>query len=115
MKNIIAAAAATMAMAANAQHFIDGNSLLGYIQSSEAVQRTMAMGFVSGVVDTMQNDLVCVPPTVSIGQVTDLAKAHIIASPAERHQAAAFLVLRSVRNVWPCKAKTPAPSGAGVL
>ena len=104
IKKTLAALAASIAMAANA-HFIDGNALLGYTQNGGAAQGTMAMVFVAGVVDTMQNDLVCVPPTVSIGQVTDIAKSYIIANPAERHRPAAFLVLRSIREVWPCRDK----------
>ena len=114
MKKIIAAFTAFLAMGAQA-HFIDGNQLLTNIESQTPAERTFAIGFVTGVVDAAQNEIVCVPDRVTIKQVVDISKAHLLQTPSIRHKPAAYIVLKAVSDVWPCKAKNPTSSGAGVL
>lgn len=114
MKKLIAAYAAFLAMGAQA-HFIDGNQLLANIESQTPAERTFAIGFVTGVVDAAQNEIVCVPDRVTIKQVVDISKAHLQQTPSIRHKPAAYIVLKAVSDVWPCKAKAPTPSGIGAL
>lgn len=114
MKKIIAAAAAFITIGAHA-HFIDGNQLMGNMESQTPAERTFAIGFVTGVVDAMQNEIVCVPDRVTIKQVVDISKSYLQQNPSIRHKPAAFIVVKSVSDVWPCKAKTPTPSAIGVL
>lgn len=114
MKKIIAATAAFIAIGAHA-HFIDGNQLMGNTESQTPAERTFAIGFVTGVVDAMQNEIVCVPDRVTVKQVVDISKAHLQQNPSIRHKPAAYIVLKAVSEVWPCKAKAPTPSGIGAL
>ena len=114
MKYIIAAAAAFIAMSAQA-HFIDGNQLLANIESQTPAERTFAIGFITGTVDAAQNEIVCVPNGVTIKQVVDISKALLQKNPSIRHKEAAYIVLKAVSDVWPCKAKAPTSSVIGAL
>lgn len=114
IKKTIAAAAAFIAMSAQA-HFIDGNQLLTNIESQTPAERTFAIGFVTGVVDAAQNEIVCVPDRVTIKQVVDISKTLLQQNPSIRHKPAAYIVLKAISDVWPCKAKAPTPSGIGAL
>ena len=114
MKKLIAACATFLSMGAQA-HFIDGNQLLSTIESQTLAERTFAIGFVTGVVNSTQNEFVCIPDRVTIKQVVDISKAHLQQNPSIRHKPAAYIVLKAVSDVWPCKAKAPTPSSIGAL
>lgn len=114
MKRLIAAYAAFLTMGAQA-HFIDGNQLLANIESQTPAERTFAIGFVTGVVDAAQNEIVCVPDRVTIKQVVDISKTLLQQNPSIRHKPAAYIVLKAISDVWPCKVKAPTPSGVGAL
>lgn len=113
-KALIVACVAFIAMGAQA-HFIDGNQLFANIESQTPAERTFAIGFVTGVVDAAQNEIVCVPDRVTIRQIVDISKTHLQQNPSIRHKPAAYIVLKAVSDVWPCKTKTPTPSGIGLL
>lgn len=108
MKKIITATAAFITISAQA-HFIDGNQLLSNMESQIPAERTFAIGFVTGVVDAAQNEIVCVPDRVTIKQVVDISKTLLQQNPSIRHKPAAYIVLKAISDVWPCKAKAPRP------
>lgn len=102
---------AATAISANAE-FLSGNQLLGYIKSSEVVQRAAADGYVMGVHDLGRGVIHCSPTTVSLTQLRDMTAQLLEASPSIRHQSADHLVALMMAETWPCPKKAPQGRGA---
>jgi len=104
MKHIITALALVASTTASAQ-FYNGNELLHRMDSAEAHNQMLAMGYVAGVVDMTRGEYHCAPFTVSLGQVKDLTQNAIRNDPASRHLSGAVLVTLAMMGVWPCAKK----------
>jgi hypothetical protein len=87
--------------------FLDGNKLLSDIKGSHGFQMS-ALGYVMGVADAIQNAVACVPPSVTSGQVLDMVRNYLEATPAVRHLTADMIVTHVLKQAFPCAAK---PSG----
>ena len=100
MKHIILAAAlcATSVQA----EFIDGNKLLADMNGSVARQMG-AIGYILGVADALTSVTLCMPATVTAGQVHDMVKNHLEANPQTRHLTGDSLVSHVLTRVWPCR------------
>lgn len=84
--------------------FYSGNDLLEIMRGNE-YQKLIALGYVSGVADALQNAVVCIPATVTSGQVRDMVKANLEANPTSRHYSADSLISNHLTKVWPCAKK----------
>lgn len=104
MKKLLLVVAFVACAKANAE-FFSGNDLLSNINSTDALERMLALGYVMGVSDSGDSILHCAPAGVTAGQVRDVVKGALIASPGTRHHSADSLVVKALRNVWPCKDK----------
>jgi hypothetical protein len=102
MKHIITVLALIAATSAQA-YIYTGNTLLERIQSSDAADRRVAMGYISGVADGLDQITHCIPNGVTVGQILDLTRAELLNSPAERHDDASMFVSRVLYRTWPCK------------
>lgn len=100
MKHIIL----TVALCATSvqAEFIDGNKLLADMNSS-GMRQMSAIGYVMGVADTLTSVTVCMPASVTAGQVYDMVKNHLEANPQTRHQTGDSLVSQVLTRVWPCR------------
>jgi hypothetical protein len=85
---------------ANAE-FMSGNNLLSDLNGS-TVQRSIALGYIMGVADTMTTITICPPDNITAGQVKDIIKQHLEANPARRHFTADSLIRNKLEEVWPC-------------
>lgn len=84
--------------------FIDGNKLLSDMNGGHGFQMS-ALGYVMGVADALQNVTVCMPPSVTSGQVADMVRNYLINVPRERHHSGDIIVGRVLREAWPCAAR----------
>lgn len=85
--------------------FFTGNDLLTRINSSDAFERGMGLGFVMGVFDATHSAVHCPPATVTAGQVRDMAVKALNDAPSARHLAAEGFIVYTLRNAWPCAKK----------
>lgn len=104
MKHLVIGFLAASAFTAHAE-FMDGNSLLSDLNSSSASERSIGLGYVMAVADTMQGYTHCIPGNVSSGQIKDMVKNYLTNTPAERHLMAPEIVLKITSAVWPCAKK----------
>lgn len=100
MKHLILTVAlcATSAQA----EFVDGNKLLADMNGS-GMRQMAAIGYIMGVADALTSVTVCMPPTVTAGQVHDMVKNHLEANPQTRHLTGDSLVSHVLTRVWPCQ------------
>ena len=90
----------------NAQaDFFTGNDLLQRIDSESHGEKMLAIGYVMGVFDVGQSVIHCAPPSVTSGQVRDMAAAYLRGFPAKRNKGAEFLINEVLAATWPCPKK----------
>jgi hypothetical protein len=104
MKNKFILVGLLLSCSAHAQ-FKTGNKLYEQITSSSQMEQMNAIGYVTGVADTLQWAVVCAPSSINAGQLVDMTKLYLERSPARRHLAADGLILELLRATWPCKEK----------
>jgi hypothetical protein len=104
MKHIITALAIVASTTATAQ-FYSGNELLQRMDSGDANQNMLAMGYVAGVVDMTRGEYHCAPYNVTLGQVRDMVRNYIFNNPANRHMNGSVLVALPLVEIWPCPKK----------
>ena len=92
--------AALLCGSAHAQ-FKTGNKLLQQMDGEFGDQMN-AIGYVSGVADTLQGAVVCAPATVTAGQLMDMTRLYLERTPARRHLAADVLIHDMLKAMWPC-------------
>ena len=92
-----------VASCAQAQ-FKTGNKLLQQF-GGEFGEQMNAIGYVTGVADTLQGAVVCAPQTVNAGQLVDMTKLYLEKSPAQRHRPADMLIHDMLTAMWPCAKK----------
>ena len=100
MKHLILTVAlcATSAQA----EFMDGNKLLADINGS-GMRQMAAIGYIMGVADALTSVTVCMPPTVTAGQLNDLMRNHLESNPQTRHFTGDSLISHVLTRVWPCQ------------
>jgi hypothetical protein len=102
MKRLIIALTASLAFSAQAQ-YVNGNMLLQKMNSTSWTEVGFAQGYVTGVADSYDGELFCLPPQVNVGQLVDLAKSYIVRNVKDRHRHAGALVAIAFVDVFPCK------------
>ena len=102
MKKLILATCLTALLStANAQ-FINGNQLHADFNGS-AADKAFALGYVSGVVDSFDEELFCIPVKAELGQLRDIVRQFVANNPKQRHRHAGALVVFSLATEFPCK------------
>ena len=100
--------AALVAGLAHAE-FKDGNKLLAQLQGA-TLDQSNALGYITGVSDTMHGVSHCPPENATAGQLSDMVRNYLTNVPAERHRTADVIVLHVLKTTWPC-AERAAPRG----
>jgi hypothetical protein len=92
-------------LAAGAAHaeFYTGNDLLERMNGTE-VQKLIALGYVGGVADAMNNRVICMP-SATLGQTRDIVKQYLENNPSIRHYSADSLIQSVLSSMWPCAKK----------
>lgn len=104
MKTALALAMVLLAGTAEAQ-FRDGNKLLGELQSDSIVERMFAIGYVTGVADTMNHGPYCLQNGMTVGQISDTIKVALERTPQIRNEAADVLIVAILSKHFPCKGR----------
>ena len=81
--------------------FYTGNDVLSKMEGSHSDKMAM-LGYVAGVSDALQKTVHCVPSNVTLGQLHDMFKQHLINFPESRHFTADSLLANLLRANWPC-------------
>jgi hypothetical protein len=81
--------------------FKTGNQLLSQLRG-DTTDYIHAIGYITGVYDTLQGVTHCPPGNVTAGQVTDMVRNYLEANPDNRHNTADRLVGLVLRRAWPC-------------
>ena len=103
MKKLILTTCLTLlSLAASAQHFTDGNMLHRRMNSGNHGDTMYALGYVVGVVDTVNRFMFCVPNNSTVGQLYDMVHNYLNNVPADRHLAADVLVTKVLAASFPC-------------
>lgn len=106
MKRTLAAvllASTTTAQAA----FYSGNDLYDWLSGNAQHGTLRGMLYVAGVVDTLNDDVLCLPGNVTLGQVRDVVMYELRTNPSMRHLAADVLVRMALEPIWACKRRNP--------
>jgi hypothetical protein len=101
MKLIFGALLLSIAAHANAT-FVSGNDLLSNMDDSKPTRMLYAQGYVAGVVDLDASSVFCPAPGLSLGEMLDVTKRYLQAHRESGQLSASLLVLRALREVWPC-------------
>lgn len=104
MKKYLIGAVVLASFAAHAE-FFSGNDLLGKLDADNSVDRMVALGYIMGVADTTRGIEQCSPEGVTAGQMRDMVRNHLVASPAVRHFTADLQVRYVLKTAWPCPKK----------
>lgn len=102
MRNMIIAAF-VFAPAAVCAEFLSGNDLLQRIESSDSVNRSIALGYVMGVHDALRSVTHCSPTTTTSGQVHDMVHVFLITNPQHRHASGDSIISHVLTARWPCE------------
>ena len=81
--------------------FKDGNRLLSQLNST-GMEYMNALGYVTGVADTLYGVTHCAPANVTAGQITDMVRNYLENVPATRHHSADRHVHHVLKSAWPC-------------
>lgn len=100
MKRLLILATWSVALASHAE-FKDGNKLLAEMNGSHSHQMN-AIGYVTGVADTLAGVTFCGPATVTAGQLYDMVKQYLEQYPANRHNTADRIIGHVLKSAWPC-------------
>jgi hypothetical protein len=96
---------------AHAQYYT-GNHLLQKMQSTDTVDRMLAMGYVMGVSDAHQNISHCSGQRVTSGQTRDVVKQYLEQNPSVRDLSADVLTLVALSLAFPCAKDNKKKGGA---
>ena len=92
--------------------FFTGNDLHERINSELVSSRSLALGYVGGVLDAFLGSDICPPQQVQLGQALDVVKRWLAANPDKRHLSASVITFHALRLSWPCK-ESLSPAGKG--
>jgi hypothetical protein len=105
MKKLILTTCLTALLSTNAQanYFNDGNKLLSDMEDNANTSKMYALGYIAGVVDSMNQIVFCLPSTVTVGQLNDMIRNYLRNTPAERHLPADVIIVKAFGVAFPCK------------
>lgn len=99
---------AALAAAPSFAQVLTGNDLLQRITSDNPGMKSIALGYVGGVTDSLGGDIFCPPEGVTLAQAVDMVRKWLSDNPEHRHMSAAVLVAVILQRAWPCR-RTPTP------
>ena len=109
MKKLILTTFLTLLSLAASAQFNSGNKLLADMNdTSSSVNRMHALGYVVGVVDSLNRIMFCIPSNATAGQLHDMVHNYLTAVPAIRHKPADVIISDALGIAFPC------PKGGGI-
>lgn len=102
MKRVIFAAA--LACTGAHAEFLTGNDLYQKL-NGDFGDKMMTIGYIMGVFDATRSVEHCPPDNITAGQVRDMVRNHLEATPSTRHYTADVQVRYVLGKTWPCAKK----------
>lgn len=87
--------------AAHAGVYENGNTLLRDLEGTE-MGKMYALGYIVGAADAYNDGALCIPQTVTKGQLNDIVHRFLRNTPQHRDLPADVLVLLSLGEHWAC-------------
>ena len=87
--------------AAHAGVYESGNTLLRDLEGTE-MGKMYALGYIVGAADAYNDGALCIPQTVTKGQLNDIVHRFLRNTPQHRDLPADVLVLLSLGEHWAC-------------
>jgi hypothetical protein len=91
--------------------FTSGNDLYKDLRSDKVSDNIYALGYIAGVADAGQSGSHCIPSTVSLGQLQDMAIDYLRRNADVRNLSADVLIGLMLLERWPCKNKSKGGKG----
>ncbi len=83
----------------------NGNRLLNDIEGT-TMGKIYALGYIVGVADAFNDDeLLCIHPSVTKGQLNDVVHIYLKNSPQVRNLPATVLIMIALSDYWACPSK----------
>lgn len=86
---------------AHANVYESGNTLLREIEDTN-FGKMYALGYIVGAADAYQGNALCIPNTVTKGQLLDVTHQFLRSKPQHRDLAADVLILLALGEHWAC-------------
>jgi len=86
---------------AHAGVYENGNTLLQDLEGTE-MGKMYALGYIVGAADAYNTNALCIPQTVTKGQLNDVVHRFLRGAPQHRDLPADVLVLLSLGEHWAC-------------
>ena len=86
---------------AHANVYESGNTLLREIEDTN-FGKMYALGYIVGAADAYQGNALCIPSTVTKGQLLDVTHQFLRSKPQHRDLAADVLILLALGEHWAC-------------
>ncbi len=102
MKRVLAALLLASTTTAHAAYY-SGNELYDWLSGNAQYGTLRGLFYVAGVVDTLNDDVLCLPGNVTLGQIRDVVMFELRTNPAQRHLPADVLVRAALEPIWACK------------
>lgn len=92
-----------------ADYYWRGSKLLQHLEEETrgvpSFDVAVALGYVTGVVDTLDGIVVCSPPTVKLRQTTQVVYNYLKSHPEMESQPAHRAIAEALGDAWPCAKK----------
>ena len=92
--------------------FLTGNKLYDSLISEQTVERLYALGYITGVHDSLEGSNHCSPTNATAGQVRDVVRRYFDQNPEFRNFDADILVRVALSKAWPCANNKSGKKGA---
>jgi hypothetical protein len=102
MKKLLAM---SLLLVSSLSYAFTGNELLDALGNKDDFERGAAKGFIVGYVQAADGSSFCRPEKVTNGQIFDLVKNTLVASPALRHDDASVFIMYTMMQHFPCAKK----------
>lgn len=93
-----------IALPAHAE-FLSGNKLHESCTARDTVNQMDCLGYISGVHDALAGVTICLPQSVTRGQIMDVTVRWLNANPDKRHLSADQAVNAALSSIWPCSSR----------
>jgi hypothetical protein len=82
-----------------------GNTIKAECGSSSLVEKSLCLGYITGVSDVFKDTSICYPKGVTAGQIESIVIKYLNEHPDRLHYSADSLVLDALGKAFPCKVK----------
>lgn len=83
--------------------FTSGNQLQKWVKSERTIEKALYAGYVSGVSDTANGALFCIPAEVRVEQIMAIVEKFLKNNPEKWNNSGSSIVIDAMETPFPCK------------